>query len=144
MINNTLFNLVKTIHIISMVCWFAGLFYLPRLFIYHVSTTNTISRNQFMIMEHKLFWYIMTPSGILTIIMGEFLAHYFKITGNWLHIKVFLVMLLCFFHVYCFKIMDDLSKDYITKTSKWLRVFNEIPTIILILCIYLVIFKPNV
>ena len=127
-----------------MVCWFAGLFYLPRLFIYHVSTSNDISKNQFSTMEHRLFWYIMTPSGILTIIMGEFLAHYFKITGNWLHVKVFLVMLLCLYHMYCFKIMEELAKGYQHKSAKWLRVFNEFPTLILILCVVLVVFKPDI
>ena len=126
-----------------MVCWFAGLFYLPRLFIYHVATTNDISKNQFITMEHKLFWYIMTPSGILTVIMGEFLSHYFNITGNWLHAKVGLVFLLCLYHLYCFKIMEDMAKGYIIKTTKWLRVFNEFPTVVLILCIILVIFKPK-
>ena len=132
---------VKSFHIIAVVAWFAGLFYLPRLFVYHSSTTNPVSINQFKIMEHKLFWYIMTPAGIVAIILGEILAHGFGFHGLWLHIKVFLVGTLVIFHLYCFKLMDDFAKDCNTKSSKWFRVFNEYPTIILIFCVILAVVK---
>ncbi|MCX8514477.1 MAG: protoporphyrinogen oxidase HemJ [Burkholderiales bacterium] len=140
--NQMLFELLKTIHIIAMVAWFAGLFYLPRLFVYHSLTTNQITQNQFKIMEHKLFWYIMTPSAIVTIIMGELLAHMFDISGLWLHLKVFFVITLIIYHVYCFKLMDDFAKDCNQKSHRWFRVFNEYPTVVLIICVGLVIFKP--
>ncbi|MDQ5920509.1 MAG: protoporphyrinogen oxidase [Pseudomonadota bacterium] len=138
----TLYGLIKVLHIIAVVAWFAGLFYLPRLFVYHAMTDNLVSRNQFKIMEHKLFWYIMTPSAVLSIVFGEILAHCFGFSGIWLHFKVFLVGTLVIYHIYCFKLMDDFAKDCNTKSHRWFRVFNEYPTIILILCVVLVVFKP--
>ncbi len=126
-----------------MVGWFAGLFYLPRLFVYHSMTENQLSKNQFKIMEHKLFWYIMTPAALLTIISGEILARFFYISGTWLHIKLFLVGTLIMYHMYCFKLMDDFAKDYNRKSHKWFRVFNEYPTFILIFCVILVVVKPK-
>lgn len=137
-----LYGYLKVFHIICMVSWFAGLFYLPRLFVYHASTNNTLTQNQFKIMEHKLFWYIMTPAGICTVISGELLSHLFGITGMWLHLKVLLVGVLVLFHLYCFKLMDDFAKDCNQKSHVWFRVFNEVPTVILILCVILAIIKP--
>ncbi|MFN7093783.1 MAG: protoporphyrinogen oxidase HemJ [Burkholderiales bacterium] len=139
----TLYGYLKALHLIAMVCWFAGLFYLPRLFVYHATTTNQISQNQFKIMEHKLFWFIMTPAGIITIGLGEILAHGFAITGLWLHLKVILVGTLVLYHIYCFKLMEDFAKDCNTKSHKWFRVFNEYPTIVLVLCIILAVVKPS-
>ncbi len=136
-----LYTYVKAFHIISVVCWFAGLFYLPRLFVYHAMTENKISQNQFKIMEHKLFWFIMTPAGILTLLSGELLAHGFGFSGMWLHIKVSLVGTLVLYHIYCFKLMDDFAKDCNNKSHKWFRIFNEYPTIILILCVILAVVK---
>jgi len=137
----TFYNSLKVFHLVAMVSWFAGLFYLPRLFVYHTMTDNVLSKKQFAIMEHKLFWYIMTPAGICTIISGELLAHVFGFHGMWLHLKVALVATLGLYHIYCFKLMEDLAKDCSNKSHKWFRVFNEYPTLILILCITLVIFK---
>ncbi len=131
------------VHIIAMVSWFAGLFYLPRLFVYHSMTKNQLSKNQFKIMEHKLFWYIMTPAAILTIISGEIIARYFSINGTWLHIKLFLVGTLVIYHIYCFKIIDDFAKDCNNKSHKWFRIFNEYPTFVLIFCVILVVIKPQ-
>lgn len=136
-----LYTYLKAFHIISVVCWFAGLFYLPRLFVYHAMTQNKTSQDQFKIMEHKLFWFIMTPAGILTLLSGELLAHGFGFSGMWLHIKVSLVGTLVLYHIYCFKLMDDFAKDCNTKSHKWFRVFNEYPTIILILCVILAVVK---
>lgn len=138
---HTAYSYLKAFHIIFVVSWFAGLFYLPRLFVYHAMTDNEISKNQFKTMEHKLFWYIMTPAGLLTLISGELLAHVFGFSGLWLHAKVTLVGTLVLYHIYCFKIMEDFAKDYNTKTHKWFRVFNEYPTIILIACVLLVVVK---
>ena len=121
----------------------AGLFYLPRLFVYHAMTKNEVTNNQFKIMEHKLFWYIMTPAGIVSLVIGEILAHSFNFNGLWLHMKVFLGGTLVIYHLYCFKLMDDFAKDCNTKSHKWFRIFNEYPTIVLILTVLLVVFKPT-
>jgi putative membrane protein len=137
----TFYSYLKVFHLIAMVSWFAGLFYLPRLFVYHAMTDSQLSKKQFTIMEHKLFWYIMTPAAIATVVSGELLAHLFDFSGMWLHIKVALVATLVLYHLYCFKLMEDLSKDCSNKSHKWFRVFNEYPTLILILCVGLVVFK---
>ena len=141
--HSIIYGYLKAIHLIAMVCWFAGLFYLPRLFVYHVMTENKISQNQFKTMQHKLFWYIMTPAGIVTIIAGEILAHGFGFNGIWLHIKVALVGALVIYHLWCFKLMDDLAKDCNIRSHKWFRVFNEYPTIVLIACVLLAVLKPG-
>lgn len=138
----TLYSYLKALHIVAVVCWFAGLFYLPRLFVYHSMTTNQITQNQFKIMEHKLFWYIMTPAAVITIVLGEILARGFSITGIWLHIKLILVGTLVLYHIYCFKLMDDFAKDCNMKSHKWFRKFNEYPTVILIVCVILAVVKP--
>jgi putative membrane protein len=137
-----LYGYLKAFHLIAVICWFAGLFYLPRLFVYHAMTNNPVSNNQFKIMEHKLFWYIMTPSAVVSIVLGEILAHYFSFSGLWLHLKMFLVGTLVIYHIYCFKLMDDFAKDCNRKSHKWFRLFNEYPIVILILCVILAILKP--
>lgn len=134
---------IKALHIVAVVCWFAGLFYLPRLFVYHASTCNTTSQNQFKTMEHKLFWFIMTPAGIVAIILGEALVHLFYVNGIWLQIKVGVVATLIFYHLYCFKIMEDFAKDCNTRSHAWFRVFNEYPTLVLIVCVVLSVVKPG-
>jgi protoporphyrinogen IX oxidase len=134
---------LKIIHLIAMVSWFAGLFYLPRLFVYHSMTQNPISQNQLKTMEHKLFWYIMTPAALVTIVAGELLAHIFGFSGTWLHLKVILTATLVAYHVYCFKLMDDFAKDCNSKSHRWYRWFNEYPTIILVSCVILVVVKPS-
>ena len=133
---------IKVFHIVSVICWFAGLFYLPRLFVYHAMTKNTVSKNQFVVMEHKLFWYIMTPSLLCTIIFGEILAHGLHFNGWWIHLKLILVGTLVIYHIYCFKLMEDFAKDCNSKSHKWYRVFNEYPTIILLVCVFLTVVKP--
>lgn len=133
---------VKFLHIVAMVSWFAGLFYLPRLFVYHAMTENAVSKNQFKIMEHKLYWYIMTPAMILTIVFGLIMAHSRPFDGLWLHIKIILVGTLVIYHIYSFKLMDDFAKDCNTKSHKWFRIFNEYPTFILLACVFLTIVKP--
>lgn len=141
--HSNLYGCLKAFHIIAVVAWFAGLFYLPRLFVYHAMTNNPVSSNQFKIMEHKLYWYIMTPAGIVSVILGEILAHYFSFSGLWLHLKVSLVGTLIIYHIYCFKLMDDFAKDCNRKSHKWFRLFNEYPTLVLILCVLLVVLKPH-
>ncbi len=138
----TLYGYLKAFHLISVVCWFAGLFYLPRLFVYHAMTNNPVSQNQFKTMEHKLFWYIMTPAAVVAIVLGEVLAHGFNISGLWLHLKLILVGTLVIYHIYCFKLMDDFAKDCNQKSHKWFRIFNEYPVVVLILCVILAVLKP--
>ena len=131
----------KTLHIAFMVTWFAGLFYLPRLFVYHAMSNDKISHDRFVIMERKLFWGIMTPGAILTVIFGVLLLQYHEIL-LWLEIKIYLVILLILYHVWCGKIMYDFKNERNLRSHVWLRVFNEVPVLGLFIIIYLVIFKP--
>jgi putative membrane protein len=131
----------KTLHIAFMVTWFAGLFYLPRLFVYHAMSNDKISHDRFVIMERKLFWGIMTPGGILTVIFGVLLLQYHEIL-LWLEIKIYLVILLILYHVWCGKIMYDFKNERNLHSHVWLRIFNEVPVLGLFIIIYLVVFKP--
>ena len=131
----------KTLHIVFMVTWFAGLFYLPRLFVYHAMSNDKISHDRFVIMERKLFWGIMTPGAILTVVFGVLLLQYHEIL-LWLEIKIYLVILLILYHVWCGKIMYDFKNERNLHSHVWLRVFNEVPVLGLFIIIYLVVFKP--
>ena len=131
----------KTLHIAFMVTWFAGLFYLPRLFVYHAMSNDKISHDRFVTMERKLFWGIMTPGAILTVIFGVLLLQYHEIL-LWLEIKIYLVILLILYHVWCGKIMYDFKNERNLHSHVWLRVFNEVPVLGLFIIIYLVVFKP--
>ncbi len=131
----------KTLHIVFMVTWFAGLFYLPRLFVYHAMSDDKISRDRFIIMERKLFWGIMTPGGILTVIFGVYLIQYHEFL-LWLKLKIFLVVILAVYHIWCGKIMNDFKNDRNKHGHVWFRIFNEVPVLILFVITYLVIFKP--
>lgn len=138
---------VKAWHIIFMVTWFAGLFYLPRLFVYHAmcdaaKPEDTASIARFKIMERKLFYGIMTPGGILTIVFGLWLWPGTGITGGWLYAKLVLVALLVAYHIYCGKLMLDFKHDRNQHTHVYYRWFNEAPVIALIAIIILVVVKP--
>jgi len=141
-----MFLYIKALHIISMVAWFAGLFYLPRLFVYHASTSSIETQNTFKIMERKLYRYIMTPAAILTTIFGlwmliEYSWPVYK-KQMWLHMKLGLVVLLWMYHLYCGKLVGYFQNDRNSFPSKFYRFFNEVPTIFLILIVYLVVVKP--
>jgi putative membrane protein len=136
---------IKALHIIFMVTWFAGLFYLPRLFVYHAMTQDEISNQRFKIMERKLYFGIMTPGAVLTIIFGFGLlganfAGYFAL--HWFQLKAFLVLLLIIFHIYCGKLLFDFKYDRNQHSHVFYRWINEIPTVILIFVVILVIVKP--
>ena len=131
----------KTLHIIFMVTWFAGLFYLPRLFVYHSMSEDKISHERFVIMERKLYWGIMTPGAIFTILFGALLIQYHGLPG-WLQLKIVLVIFLVIYHIWCGIILNNFKKEENKKSHKWYRFFNEIPVVILFAIIYLVIFKP--
>ena len=132
---------LKSFHIIFMVTWFAGLFYLPRLFVYHAMSKDKISLERFVIMERKLFYGIMTPGGIITIILGFWLLDY-GYSGLWLNIKLLLVLLLVIYHVYCFKYLMDFKHNRNKHSHIFFRWFNEVPVILLIAIILLVELKP--
>ncbi len=135
---------IKSFHIIFMVTWFAGLFYLPRLFVYHSMATDTLSLERFKIMERKLFFGIMTPGGILTIFFGLWLLAYNPglLHTGWFGAKLLLAFLLIIFHCYCGKLWFDFKKDRNTHSHVFYRWLNEIPTVILAGIIILAELKP--
>ena len=133
---------VKSFHIIFMVTWFAGLFYLPRLFVYHALSDDAPSIARFKIMERKLFYGIMTPGGIITIALGLWLWLGYGITGSWLMAKLALVAVLVVYHLYCGKLLLDFKHERNTHSHVWYRWFNELPVLILIAVVILVVVKP--
>jgi|TARA_Y100000768_G_scaffold116699_1_gene86226 putative membrane protein len=137
-----MYEILKILHIISFVSWFAGLFYLPRLFVYHIeNNTNKEITSVFMKMEYKLLRIIMNPAMILTWLFGLGLIHYVGFAW-WLMLKICFVILLTIFHMYLAKIRKNLENNYRDYTSKYLRIINEVPTILLVLIIILVVLKP--
>lgn len=133
---------VKAFHIIFMVTWFAGLFYLPRLFVYHAMASDAPSLDRFKIMERKLFYGIMTPGAVLTIAFGLWLWLGYGITGVWMHAKLAVVALTIAYHFWCWKILVAFKADRNTRTHRWYRLFNEIPVLFLVATIILVVVKP--
>ena len=136
---------VKAFHIIFMVTWFAGLFYLPRLYVYHASSEDSISLIRFKIMERKLYWGIATPSAIITVVLGFWLASYFDIAiyaSHWFQAKLGLVGLLVLYHIWCGKLLFDFKNDKNKHSHVWYRFFNEAPVIALIAIILLVELQP--
>jgi len=133
---------IKAGHIIFMVTWFAGLFYLPRLFVYHSMSEDSTSIERFKIMERKLFYGIMTPGAVLTIFFGIWLWLGFGATGAWIHAKVTLVGLLVIYHIYCGKLLLDFKHDRNRHSHVYYRWFNEIPVIGLIAIVILVVVQP--
>jgi putative membrane protein len=133
---------VKALHIIFMVTWFAGLFYLPRLFVYHAMSDDPPSVERFKVMERKLYYGIMTPGAVLTIIFGFWLWLGFGISGSWLHTKLLLVAVLIAYHYYCGKLLSDFRQDRNQHSHIYYRWFNEIPVVLLIAIVILVVVKP--
>ena len=136
----------KALHLVFMVTWFAGLFYLPRLFVYHALSEDKISNDRFKVMERKLFYGITTPGGLLTLLFG-FLT--LKAIGwevysgsYWLHVKLLLVFLVVLYHLFCWKLMIDFKHDKNLHGHVWYRWFNEIPVFFLIAIIILAVVKP--
>jgi putative membrane protein len=136
--------LVKSLHLIFMVTWMAGLFYLPRLFVYHADATDRVSIERFKVMERKLFWGITTPGGVLTVVFGLWLwLGWFPGAGPWLHAKLCLVALLVAYHAWCGKLMLDFRHERNTHGHVWFRWFNEFPVLVLIGVVFLVVYKPQ-
>jgi len=134
---------VKSFHIIFMVTWFAGLFYLPRLFVYHAAAHDRVSLERFKVMERRLFWGIMTPGAVLTILFGAWLwLVWFRGASGWLHAKMVLVAVLAAYHVWCWRLLAAFAAERNTKSERWYRWFNEFPTLVLVATVLLVVFKP--
>lgn len=135
----------KALHIFFMVAWFAGIFYLPRLFVYHAENTHTATAETFKTMERRLLFFV-TPFAVLTLVFGFLLINqyglqWFKQAG-WLHAKLTLVTILYLYHGYCFKLLADFKHDRNTRSSKFYRIFNEVPVLILLAIILLAVIKP--
>jgi protoporphyrinogen IX oxidase len=139
------FGVLKSLHIVFMVTWFAGLFYLPRLFVYHAQAApdDTIGIERFKIMERRLYSGIMTPAAVLTIAFGLWLWLGYGISGGWLHAKLALVALLVAFHIYLGMLMRDFAHDRNRHSHVFYRWLNEIPALpILVAVVLLVVLKP--
>ncbi|MDB6087057.1 MAG: rane protein [Gammaproteobacteria bacterium] len=134
---------LKAFHVVAMVTWFAGLFYLPRLFVYHADAGDWISVERFRVMERKLF-IIMTVGAIATVLLG--IAMIWAAPGylkmGWLHAKLALVFLLVAYHLLCLKFLRDFAHDRKTRTARWFRAFNEVPTLLLVGIVVLAVAKP--
>jgi putative membrane protein len=133
---------IKSLHIVFMVTWFAGLFYLPRLFVYHAMSEDSPSIERFKVMERKLYYGIMAPGAILTIAFGLWLWLAYGFSGGWLHAKLALVALLIGYHLWCGKLLADFRRDRNTRSHVWYRWFNEIPVVFLFGIVVLVVVKP--
>ena len=137
--------LFKSLHLISVISWMAGLLYLPRIFVYHSENSNEIITTVFKTMERKLFYYIMTPAMVLSWLFGLLLIHeigFNQLANFWLQLKMVLVILLTAYHFYLGFLLNKFKIDQNNKSSKFYRYINEIPTLLLILIIFIVIFKP--
>jgi len=135
---------VKALHIIFMVTWFAGLFYLPRLFVYHAMAEDEAGRERFKVMEKKLYFGIMAPGAVITIGLGLWLwlGWFQGALGAWFHAKLALVALLVAYHLWCGKLLADFRNDRNTRSHVWLRWFNEVPVLFLFIIVILVVVKP--
>ena len=137
--------LFKSLHLIAVISWMVGLLYLPRIFVYHSENTNEIISSVFKTMERKLFYYIMTPAMVLSWLFGLVLIHeigFEELANLWLKLKLILVILLTAYHFYLGTLLNQFRLDRNNKTSKFYRYINEIPTLLLILIVFIVIFKP--
>jgi len=137
---------IKAFHIIFMVTWFAGLFYLPRLFVYHSMNNDQSSDERFSVMEHKLYYYIMTPGAVLTISLGLWLMSFYTsemiASSHWLHVKLTFVGLLVVFHLYCGQLVKGFAAKNNQHSERFYRLINEIPVIPLIIIVIMAVVRP--
>ena len=137
--------LFKSLHLIAVISWMAGLLYLPRIFVYHSENNNEIITSVFKTMERKLFYYIMTPAMVLSWLFGLILIHevgFDQLASLWLNLKLILVLFLTVYHFYLGSLLNKFKFDQNKKSSKFYRYINEIPTLLLILIVFVVVFKP--
>jgi putative membrane protein len=134
---------LKAFHVVFVVTWFAGLFYLPRLFVYHALATDAAGRERFVVMERRLF-VIMSIGALLTIAFGiaMLLRQPAYMSLGWMHVKLALVVLLAGFHFWCQRLMRDLASGGRVRSQRWYRWFNEVPGVLLIAIVILAIVKP--
>ena len=138
--------LFKSLHLISVVSWMAGLLYLPRIFVYHSEASHESQKDIFKIMEKRLYNYIMMPAMLLSWLFGILLVHSITLSvlfELWMQIKIIAVIILTYYHFTLGKYLNDFAIDKNEKSSKFFRIYNEIPTIVLIVVIFTVIFKPQ-
>ncbi len=137
---------IKVLHLFGVISWFAGIFYLPRLFVYHAMTTDEIGNERFKVMERKLYVGIMWPSAVISLGTGFWLLwltwEAFGRAG-WLHAKLALVLLVLAYHLYCGHLCRQFAADANTKSHKYYRVINELPVLLLGLILVLVVIKPQ-
>jgi protoporphyrinogen IX oxidase len=141
----TLILVYKALHVFFMVAWFAGIFYLPRLFVYHAATKSPDCDTEFKVMERRLLYFV-TPFALLTLVFGLLLIHsygaaWFK-ASQWLHYKLPLVMLLYGYHAFCFKLLADFKHNRNQRSPRFYRIFNEVPVLVLLAVILLAYLKP--
>ena len=145
MMTLNLLAIYKALHIFFMVAWFAGIFYLPRLFVYHAMCNDGNSSEMLKTMERRLLYFV-TPFAVLTLVFGVLLIHGYGYqwfaTAKWLHIKLVLVILLYLYHAYCFKLLKDFKTDSNQRSDKFYRIFNELPVLVLLAIIFLAVVKP--
>lgn len=132
---------LKAFHIVFVVSWFAGLFYLPRLFVNHAMVEDAATRERLAMMEMKLYRF-MTPLGILAVGFGLWLWFGYDFAGGWLHAKTLLVVFLIAYHLYCGRLMRAFAEGRNTRSHVWYRYFNEIPVLVLFVVVFLVVLKP--
>ncbi|WP_131783025.1 CopD family protein [Legionella gresilensis] len=136
---------IKAFHIIAMVAWFAGLFYLPRLFVYHADTMDKISDSRFKLMERRLYYGITWPAALLTTILGIWLItfnYHYYLKAPWMHAKLTLVIIVWCYHLSCGHFLRCFASDSNCRAVVFFRIFNEIPTVLLIGIVLLVVTKP--
>ncbi|WP_019216846.1 protoporphyrinogen oxidase HemJ [Legionella tunisiensis] len=137
--------IIKALHIIAMVAWFAGLFYLPRLFVYHADAKDQISIERFKIMERRLYYGITWPAALLTTGFGLALIDYnwqYYLKAGWMHAKLCLVILLWLYHLSCGFFVKQFALGKNQKSAKFYRIYNELPTLFLLAIVFLVVLKP--
>ena len=140
-----LYLLFKSLHLVAVISWMAGLLYLPRIFVYHSEASHESQRDVFKVMERKLYNYIMMPAMLLSWLFGILLIHslgfsvFFEL---WMQIKIILVTILTYYHFMLGRYLSDFALNNNSKSSRYYRIINEVPTIILIVVVFVVIFKP--
>ncbi len=136
---------LKALHIFFMLAWMAGLFYLPRLFVYHAMTTSEEAKQQFIVMERKLFWFV-TPFAFLTLVFGVWLIYIYGYAwfaaSIWLHIKITLLIAVYAYHFYLYKLMRDFANGKNRHGHKFYRVINELPVLVILAIVILAVVKP--
>ncbi len=140
-----LYLLFKSLHLIAVISWMAGLLYLPRIFVYHSEASHESQKDIFKTMERKLYNYIMMPAMLLSWLFGVLLIHslgFLIFSELWMQIKTVLVLILTFYHFLLGKYLNDFAIENNKKSSKFFRIINEVPTIILIVVVFVVVFKP--